>query len=1105
MNVKFKASLNIPVTPAQLGATTQNWIGRSQYTVDPYLNGIVDDFRIYQQALTTDQILAIALQPNFILPFDETSGNNTADISGNNNNGTIINNGTFVPGVYNNAIKLDGVSSYVNLPAGILSNASDFTISSWVNLNNTGNWTRLFDFGFGTGKWMYFVPSTNTAVARFSIYNGKDQSTLSGTAPLPSNRWVHVAVTRQGTNGTLYINGQVVASWFVFISPNSLNASGLTAQNCIGRSQFSVDPYLNGIVDDFRFYYYALDQSQIAVLAQQLDIYLAFDESSGNTSADSSGNGNTASLIGNVTFVPGKTNNAIKLDGRSGYVNLSANILDGLADFTVATWVYLNSAQTWARVFDFGFGTSQYMHFVPKNNNGLAEFAIVLGATSQYMFGTTVPVNQWVHVAITRFGTLGTYYLNGQAVATSTITLSPLQLLTNTTNLTSQIWIGKSQFAADPYLNGIIDDFRVYRGALAADQVASLAQSLNLLYKFDETTNSTTTTADSSGNGDNASLIGNVTFVPGVNNNAISLSGNASYISLTNNQTIASLSDFTVSTWVYLNSIAQWARVFDFGFGTGRWMMLTVLGSKTIEYSIKDYGGSYTVAASQALPVGVWMHVAVTQQGNNVSIYLNGTLSGTGTVWKLPLQIYRSDVPAQNFIGHSQYSADPYLNGSIDDFRLYQGALSPAQIVALSQFLVLDLPFAESNGTVTADATGNGNIGQLIGGASFVAGRYPSDNPSNNAVRLDGSSGYINLPTGIVSQVSDFTISAFVYLNSAQTSARVFDFGSGTSNYMYFTPRGTNGVAQYNVLLNGTTYSLNASAAVPVGSWIHVAVTQRFNVVTLYINGQFTASLNIPATPAQLGATTQNWIGRSQYSADPYLNGIVDNFTIYYRTLAPSEIISLAQPFVFYYAFNQTSGTIVSDSSVNGYNGTLIGNATFVPGLSGNAVKLNGINSYVQINATNILQNVNDFTVATWVYLNSLVTWHRIFDFGFGTAQYVMFTPCGVNGCDAQFLIKQPNGTTYTVSAPSSLPTGQWVHVAVTLAGNWGTIYVNGTAFAWGTIPITPAQIYNSTLTAGNYIGHSQYSGDPYLNGTVDDFRFYQGALSAAQIAMLAA
>ena len=108
------------------------------------------------------------------------------------------------------------------------------------------------------------------------------------------------------------------------------------------------------------------------------------------------------------------------------------------------------------------------------------------------------------------------------------------------------------------------------------------------------------------------------------------------------------------------------------------------------------------------------------------------------------------------------------------------------------------------------------------------------------------------------------------------------------------------------------------------------------------------------------------------------------------------------------------------------YNGTLIGSATLVPGLTGNAVKLNGINSYVQIKATNILQNVNDFTVATWVYLNSLVNGTEIFDFGFGTAQYVMFTSCG-NGCVAQFsfvfpmarrTLYLPHLTTYRAMGP---------------------------------------------------------------------------------------
>ena len=44
--------------PFQLGNTGQNWIGRSQYS-DPYFNGLIDEFRIYHNALSTDQIAAL--------------------------------------------------------------------------------------------------------------------------------------------------------------------------------------------------------------------------------------------------------------------------------------------------------------------------------------------------------------------------------------------------------------------------------------------------------------------------------------------------------------------------------------------------------------------------------------------------------------------------------------------------------------------------------------------------------------------------------------------------------------------------------------------------------------------------------------------------------------------------------------------------------------------------------------------------------------------------------------------------------------------------------------------------------------------------------------
>jgi len=48
--------------PDGLGKTNQNWIGRSVYPTDPYLTGLVDDFRVYTGALTSEQIASLAAQ-----------------------------------------------------------------------------------------------------------------------------------------------------------------------------------------------------------------------------------------------------------------------------------------------------------------------------------------------------------------------------------------------------------------------------------------------------------------------------------------------------------------------------------------------------------------------------------------------------------------------------------------------------------------------------------------------------------------------------------------------------------------------------------------------------------------------------------------------------------------------------------------------------------------------------------------------------------------------------------------------------------------------------------------------------------------------------------
>jgi hypothetical protein len=95
---------------------------------------------------------------------------------------------------------------------------------------------------------------------------------------------------------------------------------------------------------------------------------------------------------------------------------------------------------------------------------------------------------------------------------------------------------------------------------------------------------------------------------------------------------------------------------------------------------------------------------------------------------------------------------------------------------------------------------------------------------------------------------------------------------------------------------NGSEQQITGSSALPTGQWVHVAVTKSGNTGTLYVNGSAVGSNNsMSLSPSSLSSTNQNWIGRSQYSADPYMDGRVDDFRIYNRALSASEVDDLAE------------------------------------------------------------------------------------------------------------------------------------------------------------------------------------------------------------------
>src|SRR6185369_959666 len=171
----------------------------------------------------------------------------------------------------------------------------------------------------------------------------------------------------------------------------------------LGTVSSSVDRYfVDSTVTNGGTYYYAVSaldkfgesanspEKSVTILGQ-LVAYYKFNETNFATAADASGLGRPVAIFMNsATNVSGKFGNAVNLNGSSQYVALPSGLITGLNDFTIATWVYLNSVNNWSRIFDFGADTDRYMFLTPSAGSTV-RFAITkfTGAGEQQINGTS--------------------------------------------------------------------------------------------------------------------------------------------------------------------------------------------------------------------------------------------------------------------------------------------------------------------------------------------------------------------------------------------------------------------------------------------------------------------------------------------------------------------------------------------------------------------------------------------------------------------------------------------------------------------------------------------------------------------------------------------
>lgn len=215
-------------------------------------------------------------------------------------------------------------------------------------------------------------------------------------------------------------------------------------------------------------------------------------------------------------------------------------------------------------------------------------------------------------------------------------------------------------------------------------------QTLKLHYNFQSVNQAIT---DQTGNGYNATLkngasirtLNGISFLETGNNNGYLDLGAGS------GNLIGTLSNFTIATYVYIDQELNLSNNGNFvwTFSNAENILTNPAGcmffsAKSSRYAISQTNYSAEKQLNIASPTAKdsWQHIVYRQNGSTGEIYINGVLQKSGTVNLLPSALGNT---AFNYLARACYAGDQYLkNSKYSDFRIYNGALTSAQITQLA-------------------------------------------------------------------------------------------------------------------------------------------------------------------------------------------------------------------------------------------------------------------------------------------------------------------------------------------------------------------------------------------------------------------------------------
>jgi len=686
------------------------------------------------------------------------------------------------------------------------------------------------------------------------------------------------------------------------------------------------------------------------------------------------------------------------------------------------------------------------------------------------------------------------------------------------------------------YLNGFIDEPKIYSYARSTAQVkldyasrgsksgssVSIGSSVPFLsnglvgyWKQDEATWSGTLNevVDSSGNGNNGQAQGatggKAYPTGGKFGNGGYFDGVDDYVDSGNINNIFNFtSEMTLSAWIKPSSNGGVGMsVFDKSYASA-YEMNVVYGA--MEMNIK-IGGTYyphfLSAGSGTAPIGTWTHVLFTYSNGVAKWYVNGVLKST-----------KNDVSGD--IGTSSQALRiggnrlPF-NGQIDEARVYNRALSPAEVQKLYNWApgpVGYWNFEEGSGSTLFDRSSNGNNSDTFGGSPiWTTGKY------GKAVNFDTNS-YARKNSFSIGSDPVFTVSGWFKRTDSITGKGAWGIGAGGTSQQTISGYGSSG-QKISIDLWGTS-TYYADYDYPLNEWVYVAWVKtgsdfNTNTISIYVNG-IKRSLSVTRDGSDTVSLSSGLTVGAIYNSSTYnAPVIIDDFKIYNYARTPGQIIedmNAGHPIggspiasqMTYLKFDEGNGSVARDSGFARLNATINSGATFAQdGKFGKTLTFNGASGYVNWgDISNYDFNTSNYAISAWVKIPDTPN-----NAGGCTARYPIFYnhDYGYNlYIDSSRAIKLDRyytvSNSYTTTSNTALIPNKWYHVVATENGGRMYLYINGVKEKDIAAPTT-TMYYAAGAQYQPQIGRGICGGTTFFyKGQIDEFKLYNTALTADQV-----